>query len=92
MNYYKNLLILFKALIDEHGVKLGMPFFEVNGRMADLQISGNSKDIFLKYRNKNYDLVETKENDDTRALLMECDPTDWGLGSAILFPEEGPKQ
>ena len=52
MNYHlKNLLILFKALIDEHGVTLGMPFFFLC-LMIDLQIAGNSKDILLKYRNK----------------------------------------
>lgn len=33
----KNLLILFKALIDEHGVTLGMPFLKhtSNGRFAN---------------------------------------------------------
>lgn len=52
MNYHlKNLLILFKALIDEHGVTLGMPFWSTR-RMVDLQIAGNSKIILIKYRNK----------------------------------------
>ena len=60
--------------------------------MIDLQFAGNSKGILLKYRNKNYNLDEPKENDDTRAPVMECDPTDWGLDYAILIPEQGPKQ
>ena len=47
MNYYKNLLILFKALIDEHGVTLGMPFFEANVERSICKLQETPKISYL---------------------------------------------
>ena len=68
-----------------------MPFFEAHVEWSICKLQETPKISYLSIE-INYDLDESKENDDTRAPVMECDPTDWGLDYAILIPEQGPKQ